>query len=91
MVSFLPPHFQKGIKPCGAVQPLQPFLVYSEHPNLLALHKALIRAYILPSATLLLKTILPCYLKIKASKTDPFRTGVIIRLTAINNHDLCPV
>jgi len=31
------------------------------------------------------------YLKIKARKTDPFRTGVIIRLAAINNHDLCPV
>jgi len=31
------------------------------------------------------------YLKIKASKTDPFHTGVIIRLTAINNHDLCSI
>jgi len=31
------------------------------------------------------------YIKIKASKTDPFRTGSIIRLAAIINHDLCPV
>ena len=31
------------------------------------------------------------YVKIKASKTDPFRVGVILRLASINNHALCPV
>jgi len=31
------------------------------------------------------------YIKIKASKTDPFRAGVIIRLAAIRGHKLCPV
>lgn len=31
------------------------------------------------------------YLQIKASKTDPFRTGVTLRLAAIPNHVLCPV
>jgi len=31
------------------------------------------------------------YIKIKASKTDPFRAGITIRLAAIRNHQLCPV
>jgi len=31
------------------------------------------------------------YVNLKASKTDPFRSGVTIRLAAINNHRLCPV
>jgi len=32
------------------------------------------------------------YIKLKASTTDPFRVGVIIRIAAaIRNHKLCPV
>ena len=31
------------------------------------------------------------YIKIKASKTDPFRSGTTVRLAAIRNHKLCPV
>lgn len=31
------------------------------------------------------------YIRIKASKTDPFRTGCIIRLAAIPKNKLCPV
>jgi len=31
------------------------------------------------------------YVKIKASKTDPFRSGCIIRLAAIPHNALCPV
>ena len=31
------------------------------------------------------------YIKIKASKTDPFRIGTVIRLAAIRGHKLCPV
>ena len=31
------------------------------------------------------------YIRIKGSKTDPFRSGTTIRLAAISNHALCPV
>ena len=31
------------------------------------------------------------YINIKASKTDPFRSGCVIRLAAIRDHKLCPV
>lgn len=31
------------------------------------------------------------YLRIKSSKTDPFRTGCVIRLASIPGHTLCPV
>ena len=31
------------------------------------------------------------YIKIKSSKTDPFRSGCVIRLAAIPGHKLCPV
>ena len=31
------------------------------------------------------------FVKIKASKTDPFRVGVTLRLASIRNHALCPV
>ena len=31
------------------------------------------------------------YVNIKASKTDPFRIGCVIRLAAIPGHKLCPV
>ena len=31
------------------------------------------------------------YVTIKASKTDPFRSGVVVRVAAISNHPLCPV
>ena len=31
------------------------------------------------------------YIRIKASKTDPFRVGITIRIAAIPNHQLCPV
>ena len=31
------------------------------------------------------------YINIKASKTDPFKSGCVVRLAAIPGHDLCPV